>query len=83
MIAPLPTRLLPLRVTSVVGTGNPPTLSAFSHVMVGANDVAASKKFDDAILGALGHKPGVIDDKDRCYLPGNLTSKSYKKTVYT
>lgn len=39
----------------------------FSHVMVGANDVAASKKFYDAILGALGHGPGVIDDKGRCF----------------
>jgi len=39
----------------------------FSHVMVGANDVAESKKFYDAILGALGHGPGVIDDKGRCF----------------
>ncbi|MDP5029906.1 MAG: VOC family protein [Paraglaciecola sp.] len=39
----------------------------FSHVMIGANDVAESKVFYDAILGALGHKPGVIDDKGRCF----------------
>lgn len=39
----------------------------FSHVMVGANDVQASKKFYDAVLGALGHKPGVIDQKGRCF----------------
>jgi catechol 2,3-dioxygenase-like lactoylglutathione lyase family enzyme len=39
----------------------------FSHVMVGANDVQASKNFYDAILGALGHEPGVIDDKGRCF----------------
>jgi len=39
----------------------------FSHVMVGANDVAESKKFYDAILGALGHGAGVIDDKGRCF----------------
>ena len=31
----------------------------FSHVMIGANDVSASKKFYDAVLGALGHEPGV------------------------
>ena len=35
----------------------------FSHIMVGANDVAASKKFYDAVLGALGVKPGNPDDK--------------------
>jgi hypothetical protein len=39
----------------------------FSHIMVGANDVQKSKIFYDAILGALGHEPGVIDDKGRCF----------------
>ena len=39
----------------------------FSHVMIGANDIQASKKFYDAVLGALGHKPGVIDPKGRCF----------------
>ncbi len=38
----------------------------FSHIMIGANDVAASKTFYDAALGALGHKPGIMDDKGRC-----------------
>jgi catechol 2,3-dioxygenase-like lactoylglutathione lyase family enzyme len=37
----------------------------FSHVMVGADDVAASKAFYDATLGALGCKPRMIDDKGR------------------
>jgi catechol 2,3-dioxygenase-like lactoylglutathione lyase family enzyme len=37
----------------------------FSHIMVGANDIAASKKFYDATLGALGVKPGSIDPKGR------------------
>ena len=37
----------------------------FSHVMVGANDLAASKVFYDAVLGALGAQPGFIDDKGR------------------
>ncbi|MCB1691423.1 MAG: VOC family protein [Pseudomonadales bacterium] len=35
--------------------------------MIGANDVEASKKFYDAVLGALGHKPGTMDDKGRCF----------------
>lgn len=39
----------------------------FSHIMIGANDIQESKKFYDAILGELGHKPGVIDDKGRCF----------------
>lgn len=39
----------------------------FSHIMVGANDVQEAKVFYDAVLGALGHAPGVIDDKGRCF----------------
>ena len=37
----------------------------FSHVMVGSNDLAASKTFYDAVLGTLGAKPGFTDDKGR------------------
>ena len=33
----------------------------FSHVMVGANDLEASRKFYDAVFGALGIAPGVIN----------------------
>jgi catechol 2,3-dioxygenase-like lactoylglutathione lyase family enzyme len=39
----------------------------FSHIMIGANDIQASKIFYDAILGELGYKPGVIDEKGRCF----------------
>ena len=39
----------------------------FSHIMVGAHDIDASKKFYDAILGALGVAPGKIDDKGRVF----------------
>lgn len=39
----------------------------FSHIMVGANNIDESKAFYDATLGALGHGPGVIDDKGRCF----------------
>ena len=39
----------------------------FSHMMVGANDVQQSKIFYDAVLEALGHEAGVIDDKGRCF----------------
>ncbi|MFD2166479.1 VOC family protein [Thalassotalea euphylliae] len=39
----------------------------FSHIMIGANDIQASKKFYDAVLGAMGHPEGVIDEKGRCF----------------
>jgi len=35
--------------------------------MVGADDLQQSKKFYDAVLGALGYDKGVIDDKGRCF----------------
>ena len=31
----------------------------FSHVMVGSNDTARSKKFYDALFAAIGGKPGM------------------------
>ncbi|UUL83736.1 VOC family protein [Sphingomonas qomolangmaensis] len=37
----------------------------FSHVMLGTDDIDASKAFYDAALGALGVKPGRSDDKGR------------------
>jgi catechol 2,3-dioxygenase-like lactoylglutathione lyase family enzyme len=39
----------------------------FSHIMVGANNIEESKAFYDAVLGAIGYKPGVIDPKGRCF----------------
>lgn len=39
----------------------------FSHIMVGANDIQQSKKFYDAVLGALGYPPGEVDEKGRCF----------------
>jgi catechol 2,3-dioxygenase-like lactoylglutathione lyase family enzyme len=39
----------------------------YSHIMVGTNDMQKSKAFYDSILGAMGHKPGVIDPKGRCF----------------
>jgi catechol 2,3-dioxygenase-like lactoylglutathione lyase family enzyme len=37
----------------------------FSHIMLGANDIAASKAFYDAALGALGVTEGVVDEWGR------------------
>ena len=39
----------------------------FSHIMLGANDIEESKKFYDAVLGAIGVKPGTIDPKGRVF----------------
>ena len=39
----------------------------FTHVMVGANDLAASKKFYDAVLGAIGLPAGQADSKGRIF----------------
>lgn len=37
----------------------------FSHIMVGSNDIARSKKFYDALFVAMGAKPGVEDARGR------------------
>jgi catechol 2,3-dioxygenase-like lactoylglutathione lyase family enzyme len=37
----------------------------FSHVMVGANDLDASRRFYDALFAALGARAGVTDPKGR------------------
>ena len=37
----------------------------FSHIMVGSNDIDRSKKFYDAVFGAMGGKPGALDAKGR------------------
>jgi len=39
----------------------------FSHIMIGANDIEASRKFYDAALGALGVTPGTLDPKGRVW----------------
>lgn len=39
----------------------------FTHVMLGSNDLDKAKQFYDAVLGELGHGPGVVDDKGRVF----------------
>lgn len=48
----------------------------FNHVMVGANDLEASRKFYDATLGVLGVAPGVINRDTRYFYrtPGGAFS---------
>ena len=50
----------------------------FSHIMLGANDLEASRQFYDAALGALGHKPGFKDERGRYfYITDTGISVSY------
>lgn len=46
----------------------------FSHVMVGSNNIDASKTFYDAVLGTLGLGPAMMDDKGRLFYlsPGGV-----------
>lgn len=37
----------------------------FSHVMVGSNDIDRSRRFYDALFGAIGGRPGRQDEKGR------------------
>jgi catechol 2,3-dioxygenase-like lactoylglutathione lyase family enzyme len=39
----------------------------FSHIMVGSNDLDASRKFYDAVLGTLGLPAGITDEKGRIF----------------
>jgi catechol 2,3-dioxygenase-like lactoylglutathione lyase family enzyme len=39
----------------------------FSHIMVGANDIDASRKFYDAVLGTLGIPAAITDEKGRLF----------------
>ncbi|MBA4762584.1 VOC family protein [Sphingomonas sp.] len=43
----------------------------FSHIMLGANDIEASKAFYDATLGALGARAGSVDPKGRAFFMHN------------
>ena len=37
----------------------------FSHIMIGSNDIARSKKFYDALFAAMGAEPGTQDARGR------------------
>lgn len=43
----------------------------FSHIMIGTNDTERAKTFYDATLGAMGAKPGMVDDKGRIIYMNN------------
>ena len=37
----------------------------FSHIMIGSNDIDRSKKFYDALFGAMGAQPASVDARGR------------------
>ncbi|MEK9901679.1 MAG: VOC family protein [Alphaproteobacteria bacterium] len=39
----------------------------FSHIMIGGDDLSVSKKFYDAVLGAIGVPEGTFDPKGRLF----------------
>ena len=53
----------------------------FSHIMVGANDVPAAKRFYDAMLGELGIKPGNMDSPERCSFIGKSGAFMVKQPI--
>jgi len=53
----------------------------FSHVMVGANDIHASKAFYDALMAVLGFKPGKIDEKGRVFYMTKVGTFAISKPI--
>jgi len=53
----------------------------FSHVMIGANDLETSRKFYDAVLGALNLSPGVANNDNRYFYRSPKGSFSITKPL--
>ncbi len=53
----------------------------FSHVMIGSNDIARSKKFYDALFTAIGGKPGTEDAKGRLVYAHNGSAFLVSKPI--
>lgn len=58
---------MPGLARSAVLPAAPGRMEVFSHIFVGSDDVAVSKKFYDAVLGAIGVAEGKIDPKGRVF----------------
>ena len=48
----------------------------FSHIMVGSNDIARSKKFYDALFVAMGGNPGT-EDAEADWLTRTMAAASW------
>lgn len=53
----------------------------FSHVMLGANDIQASKIFYDATFKTLGYNEGFVDPKGRCFYRTDTGSFAITKPI--
>ena len=53
----------------------------FSHVMIGANDLEASRMFYDAVLGTLNLSPGVANNDNRYFYRSPKGSFSITKPL--
>ena len=53
----------------------------FNHIMVGADDLPAAKRFYDAVLGELGIGLGVMDTPERCRFRGESGTFMIKKPI--
>lgn len=53
----------------------------FTHITLGANDVEASRKFYDAVFGALGLEPGAADPKGRYWWRSSRGSFAVGKPI--
>lgn len=53
----------------------------FSHIMLGANDLEATRKFYDAVLGTLGIAPGVINKDIRYFYRTPTGTFSFTKPI--
>ena len=53
----------------------------FNHVMVGVNDLEVARKFYDAVLGALGTSPGIMNQGTRYFYRSPTGSFSISKPL--
>lgn len=53
----------------------------YSHVMVGADDIATSKKFYDAVMGTLGMGEGFTDPNGRVFYSNGTANFAITKPI--
>ncbi len=53
----------------------------FNHVMVGADDLPAAKRFYEAMLGELGIESGIMDTPERCRFHSSSGTFMIKKPI--
>jgi catechol 2,3-dioxygenase-like lactoylglutathione lyase family enzyme len=56
-------------------------IKMFSHIMIGSNDIARSKKFYDALFVAIGGQPGTEDARGRVTYAHNCVRLMVSKPI--